>query len=171
LPVTEVEATENLREDEVALSGTQEGRAMAHTGFLACPCTQHTRRFAADPHSIGEARRFVAESLTGIDPDTLHSATLMVSELATNSIKHARSGFALTVVKAGDEIRIEVSDRGPGTPALRAPGEEAAGGCGLRLISTLCGAWGVEFEQVPAKTVWFTVRELAAEEPGIRLAA
>src|SRR4051794_22333353 len=47
--------------------------------------------FTSDPTSVGQARRFVAAQLVGRASDTVSTAVLMVSELATNCIMHARS--------------------------------------------------------------------------------
>ncbi|HYB25783.1 MAG TPA: ATP-binding protein [Solirubrobacteraceae bacterium] len=80
-----------------------------------------TRSFPHEPQSVPEARRFATSVLRGISPETLEAVELMVSELATNCIRHTDCGFDLTITRAGDDIRVEASDRAGGTPTMRAP--------------------------------------------------
>ena len=80
----------------------------------------------------------------------------MVSELATNAVKHARSDFKISVDDSGGEIRVEVSDTGPGQPVLRFPASLERSGRGLRIVEALSGAWGT-VDSPGGKTVWFTL--------------
>jgi anti-sigma regulatory factor (Ser/Thr protein kinase) len=117
-----------------------------------------TRRFANSPASVTQARRYVREHLDGTPPDVADAVTVMTSELATNSIRHAGSDFEVGIDRSGQTIRVDVTDRGAGTPTVLAPGPEAPSGRGMRIVSQLADDWGV----TPAgdggtKTVWFTV--------------
>jgi len=116
-----------------------------------------TRTFRRDAESVGAARRFATEALSGIDPDQLDSVELMVSELATNSIRHAHAAFELTVAHVDGEIRIEVTDRAGGEPRMRNAGPDDPTGRGLQIVNLLSEAWGVEHRADSGKTVWFTV--------------
>src|SRR5271156_6373826 len=93
------------------------------------------------------ARVFVAGVL-GPGHPCGDDATLLVSELFGNSVRHSRSGAAggtVTVaVSAGDGlIRVEVSDRsGPEVPELCPAGRDAEGGRGLQLVAGLAARWG-----------------------------
>jgi serine/threonine-protein kinase RsbW len=88
------------------------------------------------------------EALTGhVDGRVLADAELLVSELVTNSIRHA--GLAADeLVRVGAAVndgvvRLEVDDPGStGTIAARDPGAEG-GGFGLHLVDALAHAWGV----------------------------
>jgi anti-sigma regulatory factor (Ser/Thr protein kinase) len=114
------------------------------------------RSFPRRSESIGQARRFVREALGDEHRETLEAAELMVSELATNSVQHARSAFEVTIAGAGDSVRIEVRDCGQGHPTPQSPSPRQARGRGLRIVEALAGSWGVD----PApngKTVWFTI--------------
>ena len=81
----------------------------------------------------------------------------MVSELASNAIEHAMSSFRLTVHRSRQEIRVEVTDTGGGTPAMRSLGPDAITGRGLQIVTMLSTHWGVARESASAKTTWFTL--------------
>jgi anti-sigma regulatory factor (Ser/Thr protein kinase) len=118
--------------------------------------------FPSTPASIAAARRFVARQLAatpGLDEDDLDEVTLMVSELATNSVRHAGTPYRVAVDRSGDWLRIEVSDVGSGRARLRTPGPRDPHGRGLQIVSALADAWGVtDRSESPGKTTWFTYR-------------
>jgi serine/threonine-protein kinase RsbW len=118
---------------------------------------RRTQTFPRLAESVGAARRFATEVLSGIDPDQLDSVELMVSELATNSIRHAHAEFELTVANVDGEIRVEVTDRAGGEPRMRRAGPDDPTGRGLQIVDLLSDAWGVEHRADTGKTVWFTV--------------
>jgi anti-sigma regulatory factor (Ser/Thr protein kinase) len=118
---------------------------------------RRTRTFPRHPESVGAARRFATEVLSGLDPDQLDSVELMVSELATNSIRHAHAEFELMVANVDGEIRVEVTDRAGGEPRMRRAGPDDPTGRGLQIVNLLSDAWGVEHRADTGKTVWFTV--------------
>jgi anti-sigma regulatory factor (Ser/Thr protein kinase) len=121
-----------------------------------------TRNFPRVPESVAGARRFATQALKGVDADLLDAVTLMVSELATTCVRHTRTSFAMTVSQRRGQIRVEVSDRSGGTPAMRSPGPEEPSGRGLQIVNMLSDAWGVEPGTAAGKTVWFTVGGSAA---------
>jgi anti-sigma regulatory factor (Ser/Thr protein kinase) len=82
---------------------------------------------------------------------------LMVSELASNCIRHTDSAFDLTISHTRDEIRVEATDRGAGEPRMRTPGPTDPNGRGLQIIDMLAAAWGVQRTSGHGKTVWLTV--------------
>jgi serine/threonine-protein kinase RsbW len=83
---------------------------------------------------------------------------LMVSELATNCIRHTNTAFDITIVRERAEIRIEVTDRAGGTPVMRSPGPSEPTGRGLQIVDMLSKEWGVEqTSRATGKTVWFVV--------------
>jgi anti-sigma regulatory factor (Ser/Thr protein kinase) len=120
-------------------------------------------RFPYELRSVPAARRFVREQLRGYPDATVEAVELMLSELASNSIRHAGSGFEVSV-RIGKEIRVEVSDFGAGQPHLLTPRATDPSGRGLRIVAGLASEWGVS-ERRGGKTVWFT---LAAGSPGQR---
>ena len=114
------------------------------------------RTFSADASSIAGARSFAVNALANIPADVVEDVRLMVSELATNAIEHAMTRFHLTIHRSRQEIRVEVTDSGGGTPAMRTIGSDALRGRGLQIVNTVSTQWGVEQGSDSAKTVWFT---------------
>ena len=116
------------------------------------------RWFGASEVSVRAARKFVAEILADVPDDIQESVSLMVSELATNALVHAVSGFDVTVDRAGHSILVSVSDRGDGgMPRLQAPASSEPHGRGLHVVSALSEEWGVSTTWDEGKTVWFRI--------------
>jgi serine/threonine-protein kinase RsbW len=117
------------------------------------------RRYGARAQAIPAARHYVADVLGGLDPDTVYAVQLMVSELATNCVRHGGTPFDLTIDLRPREVRVEVTDIGPGTPTVRSPSPTDPTGRGLRIVESLSNQWGVETRpDHPGKKVWFTYR-------------
>ena len=115
------------------------------------------RTFPAEPRSVPEARRFATDALRDAPTDVREAVELMVSELATNGVRHAGTSFEVTILRSGSEIRVEVTDRGKGIPQMRSPTPDEPTGRGLRIIDLLSEQWGVDRVSADGKTVWFTV--------------
>ncbi len=77
-----------------------------------------------------------------------HDLKLLVSELVTNSVRHADvdgdNTVWLDVAVGPDRIRLDVADSGSGfqAPELPEPGVPRVGGWGLALVNQLCDRWG-----------------------------
>jgi anti-sigma regulatory factor (Ser/Thr protein kinase) len=80
-------------------------------------------------------------------------AQLLVSELATNAVLHARSAFSVVARAEESGIRVSVRDASPVTPKLRDLSATAPSGRGLHLVAALSADWGVEVT-ADGKTVW-----------------
>lgn len=80
---------------------------------------------------------------------------LVVTELATNAVRHARTLFTVAMTWDGRRLRIEVSDARPVGPRLRdqLPSAEATGGRGLLLVEQLADHWGYDPHE-RGKTFW-----------------
>lgn len=122
------------------------------------------RGFPADRGSVSAARRFASEHLGASPVDLREAVELMVSELATNCIRHVDSEFEVVVHRSEDTIRVEVSDPGAGTPSMRFPGPDEPTGRGLRIVDMLSDAWGVVPAERSGKTVWFTLSLAPADD-------
>jgi anti-sigma regulatory factor (Ser/Thr protein kinase) len=126
---------------------------------------RETQTFPPDAKSVPAARRFATRLLAGSGPDVLQAGELMVSELATNCVRHGATRFDLTIQRTPEEIRVEVTDHGGGTPAVRSPGPDEPTGRGLRIVDMLSDQWGV-VQRVRGKTVWFTLALGPSERSG-----
>jgi anti-sigma regulatory factor (Ser/Thr protein kinase) len=94
---------------------------------------------------VGQMRLITSAHLRLWDLTGLRdTATLAVSELVTNALRHGQGdSVGLRVTRSDDELRIEVTD-GNSTPArLSEAGEAAENGRGLLLIAALAKEWGV----------------------------
>jgi anti-sigma regulatory factor (Ser/Thr protein kinase) len=122
------------------------------------------RRFPPDPASVAEARRFAVAAARGCHPIVVESLELMISELATNAIRHAGAPFEIRLDRRNAEIRAEVRDAGDGEPRLRTPRLEDPHGRGLRIVDMLAARWGIDHGAGGGKTVWFTLATDTAED-------
>ena len=107
--------------------------------------------------SVPAARQFARERLRAsrCDVDTV---VLLVSELVTNAVLHARSEVRLVVDDLGETARVRVVDQSPMPPRLHSFAVESATGRGLRMLDQLALRWGVEPDpDGPGKVVWFEV--------------
>ncbi|MFJ1672014.1 ATP-binding protein [Streptomyces bottropensis] len=119
--------------------------------------TKWCRAFPGLPDQVAEARHFVAALLQerGVADD----AVLVVSELATNAVRHTLSGsaggwFLVVVAFRADGVRLEVVDQGgDNVPEMCEVVSQDNGGRGLWLVSACAKDWGVK--DVPSgRTVW-----------------
>ncbi len=112
-------------------------------------------QFSAEASSVPGARRFVARVLEDCPSALRERVTVMVSELATNAVKHAGTAFSVEL-EVTNIVRVEVGDLGHGRPRLREPAPIEATGRGLLIVQSLSSDWGVE-EQPQGTCVWFTI--------------
>jgi len=82
---------------------------------------------------------------------------LLVTELVTNAVVHARSQVRVHVAIDQHRLRVDVQDDAPQLPARRPASKEALNGRGLLLLERLSDRWGYEAGPV-GKTVWFEIR-------------
>jgi anti-sigma regulatory factor (Ser/Thr protein kinase) len=119
------------------------------------------RTFPNAPASVSAARRYVLDAI-GVQPDLVSEATaIVVSELATNCVRHAGTAFTVGVETTPSRLRVEVTDTGGGVPTVRSPDASELSGRGLRLVRELSDEWGVtaaDADGGKGKSVWFTLR-------------
>lgn len=148
------------------------------------PCNYHApveRSIAldADPMSARAARRFVVDALTDWRmPQVVETAELLISELVTNALLHARSDAELVVRRSGGTVRFEVSDHSSAVPTTGHHHQESQTGRGLELVELLADAWGVDVHHrglgITGKGVWFELSvadspappDVPTQEPG-----
>ena len=109
----------------------------------------------ADPGSAAEARRFTVDVLRRWGAsDLVDTATLLVSELVTNAVLHARSASDLVLRTVEGRLRVELSDASAVNPSQRSYAADAGTGRGMVLIEALALRWGSE-RAGNGKRVWF----------------
>ena len=122
-----------------------------------------TARLPPDAPSARQARRFVDETLRRWEcDDLLDTVELLVSELVTNAVIHARSEVDVSVQLLPDRVRIEVADQSPEGIRRRVATPEGSSGRGISMVESLALAWGVSPHR-SGKAVWF---EMARPAPG-----
>lgn len=107
----------------------------------------------ADPAAVAEARRRAAAQLKmwGL-ADAVPNTELIVSELVTNAIRHARAPIELRLIHDGTLI-CEVSDASSTSPHPRRANALDEGGRGLLLVGSLSERWGTRHTG-SGKTIW-----------------
>jgi anti-sigma regulatory factor (Ser/Thr protein kinase) len=76
---------------------------------------------------------------------------LVVTELTTNAVRHARTLFTVAMTWDGRRLRIEVSDAHP-VPRDQ-PSPDPLGGRGLLLVEQIADRWGYDPHE-RGKTIW-----------------
>ncbi|MFD5629823.1 MULTISPECIES: ATP-binding protein [unclassified Streptomyces] len=110
--------------------------------------TDATWQLPRTPHSAPRARQLLRTQLTHwrIEGEVAEAAELLLSELITNSLKHASAPpgheIGLRLATYEGRLRVEVADTDDRRPLPRraAPGDE--GGRGLALVQALAERWG-----------------------------
>lgn len=120
-------------------------------------------RLPPAPENVASARRFTRHELDALVPDdTVALVELLVGELVTNAVVHARSEFEVRVTARDGRVRVEVCDLRPDRALVSHDHHPyASTGRGLTLIEELTNTHGVQYAP-DHKTVWF---ELGPEEP------
>jgi anti-sigma regulatory factor (Ser/Thr protein kinase) len=141
-PVTEVRRVSVCRAEAVDLVDEAGVRLMSD------PVRQ---RFEASPGAVREARAFLQSAMAGrVDPEIERELTVVLSELASNAVRHAQTPFEVVVTTNG-QVRIEVQDGSTEAPVPKAPSGE--GGWGLVVVDRICDRWGVDISD-EQKCVW-----------------
>jgi anti-sigma regulatory factor (Ser/Thr protein kinase) len=113
------------------------------------------------PYAVTAARLALSDIDEHVDESTAFDIRLLVSELVTNSVRHAQTGpddsIHLKVTVREDCVRVEVADNGPGfEPPTHDPTAALArdSGWGLFFVTQLADRWGVERDD---GRVWFEI--------------
>jgi anti-sigma regulatory factor (Ser/Thr protein kinase) len=122
---------------------------------------QMSFELAGGPYAVTASRLALAGLEDRLDPNVLFDIRLLVSELVTNCVKHARVGpeesIVLRVDIGDNRVRVAVRDEGPGFEPPQSPlteqAAEAGSGWGLFLVDQLSLDWGVERDA--GANVWF----------------
>jgi anti-anti-sigma regulatory factor len=93
----------------------------------------------------------------GVAPDVILAAEVVVSELVTNAVVHARTTADMGL-RLGDRfLHIGVRDGAIAGPVKKTGDPNLAHGHGLRIVAQLASGWG-SHPAADGKTVWATFR-------------
>ena len=127
--------------------------------------TLSPRVFQPEVASITAARHHLIEFLHDVPEETRALAELLVSELATNVVRHAATPFSVCAQLTPLTLRVEVTDGTRPVPVVQRPGPEDRTGRGVMLVSHLAESWGTS--PLPnGKVVWFELLRVQAERLG-----
>ena len=113
------------------------------------------------PDAPATARTAISDLLgVLVRPQIVFDVRLLVSELVTNSVRHAGltsdQAVRLIVEISPEKIRCEIHDPGPGFSVDDPPARGTSdGGWGLHLVSRLTDHWGIERGR--DTQVWFEI--------------
>jgi anti-sigma regulatory factor (Ser/Thr protein kinase) len=113
-------------------------------------------RLHGGPEAGARARHALSRLRADIDPPLMETLRLLVTELVSNSVRHAHSETVVLKIAVGrSAVLTEVTDEGPGfDPAQTGPSGEKDSGWGLFLVERLAHRWGV-VQDGGATKVWF----------------
>lgn len=149
--------------------------------------TSSTMALPHGPTGVSQARRKLREELSsyGVPDSVIDDAVLILSELLSNSFRHARPIGRRVPVAGGGEgsvlagwrigmdgtLLVEVTDGGgPTRPLPSSPSLTARGGRGLGIVRALSMRWGVR--DTPGEvTVWAALPSGTAPDRGPALGA
>jgi anti-sigma regulatory factor (Ser/Thr protein kinase) len=116
-------------------------------------------RLRGGPEAAAKARHALSKLRADIDPPLMETLRLLVTELVSNSVRHARADTVVLKVLVGRTVVLtEVTDEGPGFDPEQTgqPGTDDSG-WGLFLVERLAHRWGVA-QKDDATKVWFELR-------------
>lgn len=126
----------------------------------------YERQLPAEAGSIPRARHFVGGLLVEHGMlDLVDDVHLVVSELATNAIRHANTPFTVRLEQVGQSLVLTVADGSPAPPVRLAADLLNTGGRGLAIVESVSGGWGINPTRPgTGKSVWASFA-IPAETP------
>jgi anti-sigma regulatory factor (Ser/Thr protein kinase) len=115
--------------------------------------------FTRDVMSVSSARAWLTNFLAHHDVRSSISAdaSLILSELVTNALRHGGGDIVTLGSVNDDEVRVSVIDSGDDLPDVVPALPGRIGGLGLHVVGQVADTWGVA--PFPGgKTVWATLR-------------
>jgi integral membrane sensor domain MASE1/anti-sigma regulatory factor (Ser/Thr protein kinase) len=124
------------------------------------PEKQIVARLPGRPGAVPRARQAIGELEPRLEHAVFANLRLLVSELVTNSVRHAHTpasaSLELRATVFTDRVRVEVGDDGQGfDPREKTPSRDKSSGWGLYLVDQLADRWGVA--NTHGTNVWFEI--------------
>lgn len=113
-----------------------------------------SRAFGFTMSASAHARLFACQVFERWALPLSDDVLLVVAELASNALRHARSGFTVEIRRSPETVRIAVSDASPAFPQLVDVAPSAAHGKGLLIVDAVAEDWGWAEGPSGGKTVW-----------------
>jgi anti-sigma regulatory factor (Ser/Thr protein kinase) len=117
------------------------------------------------PRSVPMARRWLTDVLGASPRVNVDIARLLLSEILTNAILHARTTVTVRVIEEDGCLRVEAIDAGaddrPTSRPRLVPTNLSEDGRGLQIVDMLAARWGTGKDDDERTVVWF---ELAPAE-------
>src|SRR4051794_26042810 len=107
-------------------------------------------------HSPALAREITRERLVSFSEEAVETVVMLVSEVTTNVVIHARSMMTLRMAVNKPRVKVWVEDCSTACPQPRSAEDDDEGGRGLWLVDALASSWGCEMTST-GKQVWFEV--------------
>lgn len=120
-------------------------------------------QFAPEAASPARARDFVERYLNQRDlPYLVDASCLVVSELVTNAVVHARTPIRVSIEELAHFVKLMVYDESADLPVLSRAGRVGIdeSGRGLLLVDAVSEDWGIDLAGDEGKCIWalFAVR-------------
>jgi anti-sigma regulatory factor (Ser/Thr protein kinase) len=114
----------------------------------------------ADATSARLARRYVTQAMDGAHEAVTRRATLVTSELVSNSVRHARGGMSLSLHRIQYGWLVTVSDDSSAPPTLRDGAPLSEDGRGMLIVARVSEQVG--WARTPTgKVVWASFADTA----------
>jgi anti-sigma regulatory factor (Ser/Thr protein kinase) len=116
--------------------------------------------FTAEVADLNSARAGLGRALreVGVAAPIIDDALLVLNEMTSNAVRHARTDFTVSAVVTSGTLRLEVFDRDTRPPSLLGLDQESTSGRGLHLIAAIAADWGwrsaEDADGVSGKLVW-----------------
>jgi two-component sensor histidine kinase len=116
----------------------------------------------------GHARRMLTRlgPSTAIEQELRHDGELLVGELTTNAVRHARGPCTVSLAISARRLLIAVTDTSRRPAVVRPLDTALTYGRGLQLVDTLAHEWGTRLILGQGKSVWATLDRPRSVRPG-----
>ena len=116
--------------------------------------SRRSQLFVPVAEAVRSARQFVADTLKAWSHhELLTDAAIVISELASNAVRHANTPFRVSLHRRDTSVEIAVHDVSPLLPRQRHPHFNESSGRGRKLIERLSAEWGGA-PSADGKVVW-----------------